>query len=279
MTVGACGAGQLFAGAGGERAEGLGNFGDEGFVLQVAGGGEEHVRRGEAAGVLGEHDGLGEGGDGFGGAEDRAAEGVAGPELLGEELMDQVVGVVLIHLDLFQDDALFFLNVVGGEGGVQDEVGEQVKGDGNVRVEDLDGEADGFLGGVGVQVAADGVDLAGKLLRRAGGGALEDHVLEEVGDAVGLGGFVAGAGVEPDAHGDRAQGGHAFGEDAEAVGQGGGADVAGGRSAGSVFGLRDGDGHHRLLWHFSPAGWKRHILAGLRSASQCGDRLCVEHGG
>jgi hypothetical protein len=53
-----------------------------------------------------------------------------------------------------------------------------------VLVEDLDVEADGLFAGEGVEIAADGVDLAGDLLGRARGGALEDHVLDEVGDAV-----------------------------------------------------------------------------------------------
>ncbi len=41
-----------------------------------------------------------------------------------------------------------------------------------------------LFAGEGVEIAADGVDLAGELLGGAGSGALEDHVLDEVGDAV-----------------------------------------------------------------------------------------------
>ena len=181
----------------------------------------------EAAGVVVEDGCLVEAGDGFDGAEDGAAEGVALPEFLREELVDEVVGVVFVHLDFFEDDALLAGEVVGGEGGVEDEVGEEVEGGGDVFVEDLDVEADGFFAGEGVEVAADGVDFAGELLGGAGGGALEDHVLDEVGDAVEVGGLVAGAGVDPDAHGDGAEVGHALGEDEEAVGERGEADVAG----------------------------------------------------
>ena len=183
----------LVAGAGGERGEGCCDLGDEGVVVEVAGGGEDHVGGGEAAGVLVEDDVLVEAGDGFGGAEDGAAEGVALPEVLGEELVDEVVGVVFVHLDLFEDDALFLGDVFGGEGGVEDEVGEEVEGGGDVFVEDLDVEADGFFAGEGVEVAADGVDFAGELLGGAGGGALEDHVLDEVGDAVDGRGFRRGS--------------------------------------------------------------------------------------
>ena len=122
-----CGARRGVIAAGGERGEVLGDLGDEGVVVEVAGGGEDHVARGEAAGVVVEDDLLVEAGDGLDGAEDGAAEGVALPEVLGEGLVDEVVGVVLVHLDLFEDDALLAGDVVGGEGGVEDEVGEKVK--------------------------------------------------------------------------------------------------------------------------------------------------------
>ncbi len=246
LVCGRVGAGDFFAGGGGERGEGGGYLLDEVVVVEIAGGGEDHVGGGEAAGVFVEDDLLGEAGDGFGGAEDGAAEGVVGPEVLGEELVDEVVGIVFVHLDLFEDDALFLGDVFGGEGGVEDEVGEEVEGGGDVFVEDLEVEADGFFAGEGVEVAADGVDFAGELLGGARGGALEDHVLDEVGDAVDGGGLVAGAGVDPDAHGDGAEVGHALGEDEEAVGERGGADVAevrGGRGEGGVFGEGYGDWH------------------------------------
>ena len=67
---------------------------------------------------------------------------------------------------------------------MEDEVGEDVEGFGGVLVQDLDIEADGFLAGEGVEIAADAVDLTGDVLGGAGGGAFEDHVLDEVGEAV-----------------------------------------------------------------------------------------------
>src|SRR5258707_15657069 len=103
----------------------------------------------------------------------------------------------------------------------------------------MDDEADDLFAGVGVEVAADSVDLAGELLRGAGGGALEDHVLDEVGDAVEVERLVAGAGGQPDAHADGADVGDRFGEDEQAVGEDGAADAAGWGGAG---GGRDGDG-------------------------------------
>jgi hypothetical protein len=206
----------------------VGDLGDEGVVVEMAGGGEDHVARRETAGVVVEDDLLVEAGDSLGGAQDGAAEGVAFPEVLGEGFVDEVVGVVLVHFDLFEDDPLLASNVLRGEGGVEDEVSQKVKCWCNILIENLDIEADGFLSGEGVEVAADGVGLAGELLGGTGGGALEDHVLDEVRDAVLGEGFVAGAGVDPDAHGDGTDVGDGFGEDEQAVGQASPANAAGG---------------------------------------------------
>ena len=57
-------------------------------------------------------------------------------------------------------------------------------------VEHLDVEADTFLGGEGVHVAANGVDLTRDFFSGAMLGPFKDHVLDEMGDAVGLGVFI-----------------------------------------------------------------------------------------
>ncbi len=75
--------------------------------------------------------------------------------------------------------------------------------------------------GVGVEVAADRLDLAAMCGGVAALGALEGHMLEEVGDAVlGLR-LVAGAGGDIGAERDGLHRGHAFGDDRQAVGQAG----------------------------------------------------------
>jgi hypothetical protein len=51
--------------------------------------------------------------------------------------------------------------------------------------------ANGLFAGEGVQIAADGVHLAGDQLGGAGTGALEEHVFHEVGDAIGFRGLAA----------------------------------------------------------------------------------------
>ena len=173
--------------------------------------------------------------DGLRGAEDGTAERITLPELLGENLVDQVVRIVLVHLDLFEDDALLACDVFAGKGGMKDEVGEDVERGLSLLFKHLDVEADIFLAGEGIQVAAHAVDLAGDLLGGAGGGALEDHVLDKVGDAVALGRLIPRSTGNPDTHGKAVHVRHPLGKDEHAVGQNGTADIAGGRAYGSAF--------------------------------------------
>ncbi len=86
-------------------------------------------------------------------------------------------------------------------------------------VEHLNVEADAFLGGEGVHVAADGVDLARDFLGGAVLGPFEDHVLNEMGDAVPFGIFVARTGLQPDTDRGGADVLHLLGDDGQAVGQ------------------------------------------------------------
>ena len=209
-----------------ERAEVAGDHLDKAVVFEIAGRGEDHVAGLEA--LLEETDQriLLEAADGFAGAEDGLAERMTLPEILHEDLVDEGVGIVFVHLDFFEDDASLARNFFVGEDGVENQVGEDVESGGEVFVEDLDVETDGFFAGKGVEVAADGVDFAGDALRGAGFGSFEDHVLDEVGDAVKFRHFVTGASAHPDTHSDGADVLHALGEDDEAAGKDSTADVA-----------------------------------------------------
>ena len=111
---------------------------------------------------------------------------------------------------------------------MQDEVRKKFKCRWNIFVQNFDIEADVFLASECIQVPADGVHLARKLTRVARCRSLEDHVLDEVGDAVQLQWLVARAGGDPHAHGDRADVGDALGEYEQAIGEECPADVAGG---------------------------------------------------
>ena len=136
-------------------------------VLEIAGGGEDHVAAAETAGVVVEELLLIEAADGLGGSQDRLAEGMIFPEILREELVDEDVGIVFVDLDLFENDAAFALDFGGSEDGIEHQVGEHVERDGHVVGERLDVEADGLFAGEGVEVAADGVHFAGDVQARS----------------------------------------------------------------------------------------------------------------
>ena len=133
--------------------------------------------------------------------------------------MDQVLGIVGVHLQLFEDNALLLLHIVGAESGVQHQVREDVEGQRQMVVENLGVEADQFLRSEGVQVATDGIDGAGDLLRATRERALEEHVLDEMADAVLVWSLAARAARDPDAGGHRSHVGHRFGDNANSVGQ------------------------------------------------------------
>ena len=139
------------------------------------------------------------------------------PEILGEQLVDEVVRRVLDHLDLFEDDLLLALDVVGAERRVHHDVGEHVDGERQVLVEHLDVVARVFLGGERVHLAADGVDRLGDVLGAPGRRALEEHVLDEMGDAALLLRLVARAARQPDADADRAHVRHPLREETETI--------------------------------------------------------------
>ena len=139
------------------------------------------------------------------------------PEALREELVDEVVRRVLDHLDLFEDDLLLALDVVGAERRVADDVGEDVDGQRQVLVEHLDVVARVFLGRERVELAADGIDRLSNVLGGAAARSLEEHVLDEVRDAATLGRFVTRPARQPDADADRTDLRHRLGEDAKPV--------------------------------------------------------------
>jgi hypothetical protein len=157
---------------------------DKVLVIEVAGGADDEIAGSEVVSIEAGDDGALELLYGVARAQDRQTERVVFPETLGEDFVDEVVGIVLIHFYFFEDDAALFRDVAGIEDGMEDEIAEDIHGERKVLIEDFDVEADAFLGGEGVHVAADGIDLAGDIFGGAGFRALEHHVLDEVGDAV-----------------------------------------------------------------------------------------------
>ena len=150
-------------------------------------------------------------------AENGATERVILPEALREQLVDEVVGRVLDHLDLFEDHLLLALDIVRTERGVQHDIGQDVDGQRQVLVEHLDVVAGVFLRGEGVELPPDRIDRLRDVFGRTRRRALEQHVLDEMGDPAALGGFMPRPPGEPDADTDRTDLGHLLGEETEAV--------------------------------------------------------------
>ena len=150
------------------------------LVLDVADRHDDQVRRDVGAAEEIQEDVAIEGRDRLGRAEDRPAQRVPVPEPLREELVDEVVGRVLDHLDLFEDHLLLALDVVGPEGRIEHDVGQDVPGVRQVLVEHLDVVARVLLRRERIEVAAERVDRLRDVFGGPGAGALEEHVLDEV---------------------------------------------------------------------------------------------------
>ncbi len=149
--------------------------------------------------------------------ENRAPERVTLPEVLREELVDEIVRRVLDHLDLFEDHLLLALDLVGRECRTKHDVGEQVDRERQMLVEHLDVVAGVFLRGERVELPADRIDRLRDVLGRAGRGALEEHVLDEVGDAAARLDLVARAARQPHADRHRPHVGHRLGDEPQPV--------------------------------------------------------------
>ena len=154
-------------------------------------------------------------------ADDVPAERLVAVEEALVDAADEVAGRVEVHVHLLDDDALLAVDLLRVERRVAQHVDEDVERDVARPGRALDVVARVLLAGERVELAADPVDLGRDVpCRRAPLGALEEHVLGEVGDAADVGGLVARAGREHDEAGDGLCVGHRRSEDADAVGEG-----------------------------------------------------------
>ncbi len=144
---------------------------------------------------------------------------MSAPEILREHFVDHAFGIVLVHLDLFEDHLLFLGDVRFIEPWTQHQVGEHVEGDRQVLVEHFRVEAGHFLRRESVEHPAQRVHRLRDLLGRAPLGALEHHVLDEVRDPVAFRRFAARTCAYPNAHRHGTHVRHPFGHHDEAVRQ------------------------------------------------------------
>jgi hypothetical protein len=153
-------------------------------------------------------------------ADRRLAQVRSAPHRLQKEIVDHLVGRVVVHFDLFEHDFLLFGELLRVEERVLEHIREHVERQRNVAIDHLGVVAGRLFIGKGVEASAHAVhrfsDLAGITPR----GPLEEHVLDEVRDAALLSPLERGADVGPDADAGRTHGRHALGEHAQAARQG-----------------------------------------------------------
>src|SRR5579864_4131228 len=82
----------------------LANQLDEAIVIQMPGGCDNHVAWSEALAVELMHRRPFETPHGIAGSQDRTAQWMVFPKILREDFVDEVVGIVLVHLDFFQNN-------------------------------------------------------------------------------------------------------------------------------------------------------------------------------
>ena len=186
-------------------------------VLDVADGGHDQIGRGVGLGEISAQPLLRQGLDGVLGSENGSAERMARPEVLREQLMDEVVRSVLDHLDLFKDHLLFPADILTAERRVHDDVGEDFDGKRQMLVQNLEVVARVLLGGKRVHLSANGINRLRDVFGAPGRCPLEQHVLDEMSDAALLLCFVAGTASEPYAYAHGADVWHPFGEEAKAI--------------------------------------------------------------
>jgi len=131
--------------------------------------------------------------------------------------MDVIARLIFGPSDLFDDDALFTLQLFGIDEGVEHHVGENVDAVLDFTGKDAAVIARHLLVGECIEGAAPAFDFFGDLAGSSGVGALEEHVLDEVGDAGLVLFFVTAAGLAPESHGGGLDVGDGLDQDADPV--------------------------------------------------------------
>ena len=119
-----------------------------------------------------------------------------------EQLAEFAAGIVAAHGHFLQDDDLLAFPFVFRKRRVHDGIAENLEPHFPVGCRQDNMEDGAIEGGVGVDASAGGIELPGDFACAAGGRALEDHVLDIMGEAgAEVLVFMNGAGAEPELDG------------------------------------------------------------------------------
>ncbi|GMA96750.1 hypothetical protein GCM10025881_35740 [Pseudolysinimonas kribbensis] len=191
--------------------------GDELVVVDGSGDGDHEVLR-SVVGPVVRPDGLAPDGlDRGGAAPDGPPERVVAEDGLEQPLPHDIRRIVVGRRELLEDDPAFALELLGVENRRGDHVGQHGHGHRQVDVAHLGVVTGVLLRGQGVVLSAHLVEAHGDVEGRAGRGALEQQMLEEVGGAVGRRLLVARADRDPEADRRALRARHALAEDPHAA--------------------------------------------------------------
>ena len=175
---------------------------DHAVVRDVPGRGDDDVVRRVRGAVVRGQRALADAGDHLGTPDHRPADRMAAEDRLRDDVVNEVLRVVVDHRDLLEHDVALGVDVL--EGRVVDHARHHVERGlepvvGDARVHERRLARRGC-----VQLAAETVEDLRDLLRRVRARALEQEVLDEVGDAGARVRLVARAGADPEPERDGA---------------------------------------------------------------------------
>ncbi len=124
-------------------------------------------------------------------AQDRRTQRMPAPKALREGFVRQGFRIIVLHADLFENDLFFLGDIFFGKERSQHQIGEHIESDRQIFVQDFSVKADHLLGSEGVEQTSHRIHFTGDLFGSAAGSALEDHVLDEMGNAIQARGFSA----------------------------------------------------------------------------------------
>ncbi len=124
------------------------------------------------------------------------------PEERAGHVLRQLRRLVLVHPDFLLDDAALALDLGGGKRRAQEHVGQHVDHGGQVRGAGPRVVTRHLLRREGVEITAHAFNGFGNLAGRPLGRSLEEHVFEEMEDAVLALRFLPPADAKPEADGD-----------------------------------------------------------------------------
>src|ERR1700675_3613789 len=111
---------------------------DKVLVVEVTGSTDNEIVGREVVSIETGHDGPLEFFYGVARAQDRQTESMVLPETLGENLVDKIVRIILIHFYFFEDDAALARDIAAIEDGMKDKIAGDIHGEGRGLIADFD---------------------------------------------------------------------------------------------------------------------------------------------